>query len=109
MEAYFGPITPFLVATIVSIMVQAVKAWLKWDGWKAFGLSILFSFLFVLPYHLVMSPEITAVIVYQAIFYSFMTALMAAGLYGVNKLYQEQRAEQAFRDRQIDDYSSFPR
>lgn len=81
MEELYGPITGFLIASIVTTLTQLVKEAWKLENKPALLVSLLIALIWFVPFHLLWSDEITAKAIYASIAYSFLGWLTAMGLY----------------------------
>jgi hypothetical protein len=86
MEGLFGPVTPMGITILITIITELIKAsWKAIEGIAALGISLAVSLLAYVPYHLLVAPVITGMVVYESIYYSLYIWLAANGLYSVYK------------------------
>jgi hypothetical protein len=84
MEEVFGPVTPFVINTVVALLTEFVKKNIPGiDGQKVQFVALGFSALFIIPFQLLSAGEVTALGVYAAIVYSLLGWFSAIGLYEV--------------------------
>jgi hypothetical protein len=84
MEEVFGPVTPFVINTLVALLTEFVKRnFPALEGQKIQFVALGFSLLFIVPFQLLTAGSVTALGVYAALIYSLLGWFSAIGLYEV--------------------------
>ena len=86
MGELFGAINPLGISFLVTTLTQYFKLWFKLSDLPALGLSLAISAFLTMPYVLLTYVgAITAMSVYESIYYTLYAWLLANGLYAVGK------------------------
>ena len=80
MQEVYGPVTAFGVATLVALLTQVLKSQFNLEGIKALLASLVWALIWFVPFHL-LKAGLSPVTIYESIFYAFMGALTANGIY----------------------------
>ena len=88
MESVYGAISVFGIATLVTGLTQAIKVWRKWvddkDNIKILCTNLLWNLAWLMSWHLI-TKGVTALTIYEGLFYSFLATVTSVGIYATGK------------------------
>jgi len=87
----FGTVSPFFIASVVTALVQFIKAgWKEWKGtelprFAIQGIVALLNMAFGIPFHIFYTVEFNWFVPVEAILFSLAMAFYSMGLFTVFK------------------------